>query len=191
MGKRCDSVQRHRTHPDILIGWSAKIRRFLPRPIGYARRTPWATWSRHCVQTAAAPQLFAGRLTCRRGRVRESTRERVERLCEGEGSCDAAGVRRDRGAAPARCTAGDRPAAQAQEQVRSGAGNELTGSGERGRAGVAQWPGVPAGVRARVGDRVWRVASAELGVSGAGGARGCCALIGASSVSICIVRRWI
>src|ERR1700731_870669 len=72
-----------------------------------------------------------------------------------------AALRRRRG------TAGDRPAAQAQEQVCSGAGEELAGSARRGRGSGAQRHGVPAGVRARMGDRVWRVATAELAVGGA------------------------
>src|SRR5437764_8787413 len=43
-------------------------------------------------------------------------------------------VRRDRGAAPARGTAGNRPAAQAEEQVCSGADDELADADRRGRA---------------------------------------------------------
>src|SRR5437764_15217964 len=100
-------------------------------------------------------------------------------------------VRRDRGAAPARGTAGNRPAAQAEEQVCSGADDELADADRRGRAIGAQRPGVPAGVRARVGDRVWRVATAELAVGGAAGSAGCCALTAASSVSTCTGRRLI
>ena len=96
-----------------------------------------------------------------------------------------AALRRRRG------TAGDRPAAQAQEQVCSGAGEELAGSARRGRGSGAQRHGVPAGVRARMGDRVWRVATAELAVGGAARSAGCCGLSAASSVSTCIEHRWI
>jgi hypothetical protein len=99
---------------------------------------------------------------------------------------DAIAALRRRGALPGT----DRPRKRKSKFVAVRVTSSPVAVAEGGRA-VAHWPGVPAGVRARVGDRVWRVASAELGVGGAGGARGCCALTGASSGCIYTGRRLI